>query len=381
MSDKKTPGVLKTALHRIDRMASAALGPPPLKNMDGGKGNQTAAAASSSSNEKPTSGAGNITPAPAPSSKISWTYLGNEGGSSLSSGAKSNPQKRDREISGSATSPEHKKSDTRKSPTSAKAPQEEAEDDFDGEAPDLSDHELADYLQKMGITVSDPSTFKDAVASKQPRKDYPYLVYLQASKTRREKISFKEFETFMEFYEKYYILLPMEERSKVNLDWSDYHMGRGLLAACDQPTAQFIKELADHFTIGERVFKGWLKTEFGDRYTYQMWLPGPTWCKKSPSQAMTFIFRQVNVVFGEWKVTKYQKTPRKGAYIIFEADKKLASSIYYLTGLGHKKRNKAILDVGHGNAEIRFKLIKGGQDKKSDDPSTSQQEEVIMSKS
>lgn len=346
-----------------------------------GESSGATAATNNSSREDPNAGGGTNAGAP-PSSKISWKYLGNEGKNTLSSGEKSAPLKRGREDSDSVITPEQKKLNSRKSPTKKGSVSEEPEENVDDdEAPDLTDQELADYMQKMGIQVADPSSFTDAIKSKPPRKDYPFLIYLQSTKTRRERITFKDFELFMDFFGKQYITLPMEERSKVNLDWHDYHMGRGLLAASDQPTAEFIKDLAEHFTVGEKVFKGWLKTEFGDRFTYKMWLPGSIWCKKSLAWTMTFIFRTVNVVLGDWKVTKFEKTPKRGVFVIFEADAKLASSIYYLNGLGYKKRNIAEIDVGYGNAEIKFKLMKGGQDEiaGSGKSTASQQEEVIMS--
>ena len=372
-SPKKSPGLLKSLI----------LGAPtPSKAMESGKGKPPTAAGASSSSVKPNE-EGGTNPPPPPPSKISWSYLVKEGVSPPSGGAKSVPQKRDREVSGSEISPERKKLDSKKSPKTTSAAKEAEENLEDDEAPNLTDQELADYLQKMGIEVVDPSSFADAVAAKQPRKEYPFLVYLQSTKVRRERITFKEYESFTEFFEEQFKLLPLEERSKVDIDWSDYHMGRGLFACCDEPTANFVQELADAFTFGEKVFKGWLKSEFGDRYTYYMWLPGVSWCNKSPGQAMALIFRTTNVVLGDWKVTKYEKNrQKKGAFCIFEADAKLASSLYYLTGLGHKKKTVAKIKIGPtGKTDIRFKLVKGGQDEQSDEQSTSEKQKVIMSRS
>ena len=75
---------------------------------------------------------------------------------------------------------------------------------------------------------------------------------------------------------------------------------------------------------------------------------------------MEWIFRVCNNTEGEWKVTKYDKIkhPKKGVFLIFEADQTLASYIYYLTGLAPGRRTKADLNCGLGKFEFKYKFLK-----------------------
>ena len=97
---------------------------------------------------------------------------------------------------------------------------------------------------------------------------------------------------------------------------------------------------------------------------------------------MVMIFRTTNALLGEWKITKYEKsTKKKGAFAIIEADAKLASSIYYLCGLGHQKRNKANIKTGYGSAMLHYKLLRGGQvdPESAESNNSSEKQKVILS--
>ena len=349
---KKSPSKASQFLRGVDVfLGGKPPPPPPPPPTMSASGNDNVAAGSSKGSSDASKGASSY-------SSINWKYLSNEGSSAKAAG-NPHPRRNKRGMEENKGENPSKKPDQKQTPEKFSGKETPAELEED-ETPSLTDAELADHLQKLGIEIADPETFADAVETK--RKDYPYLVYLQSTKTRRERITFKEFEKFMAFYGQEYKKLPFEERRKVNLDWHDYHMGRGLLAADDEPTAMFLKALIDAFTLDGKVFKGWLKTEFGDRHTYKMWLGGVAWTNQSPSDAMVMIFRTTNALIGEWKITKYEKVPKKGAFAIIEADSKLASSIYYLCGLGHQKRNKASIRTGYGTAMLYYKLLRGGQD-------------------
>ena len=59
----------------------------------------------------------------------------------------------------------------------------------------------------------------------------------------------------------------------VNLDWSGYGYGRGVIAACDQKTIGFLQEEAEKFTTtnskGEKFeFKIWTKSMVGPRHIF-----------------------------------------------------------------------------------------------------------------
>ena len=363
------PGGKRTILESIDRLAVGIFPPKPPRMSNpvkpGKIGAQQPPTAGTSSSESETGGS-----CSAPPSSIVWTYRGNTGDSAAKN--KTLTSKRGRGELEEDQGPSNKKKDGKKTPskpsdngesTSLGAPSMGAMAGDNEELTNLTDDELAAHLQQLGLTPPDPESFADVVNK---RKEYPFFVYLQSSETRREPITSDDMDAFMQFYWQERLNLDHEQSKLIKLDWHDYNLGRGLLACDDKITADFFKKLAEHFTHKGKVFRGWLKTEFGDRHTYSVFLGGSVWVNNSHKKTMELIFRSVHLTKGEWKVTKYQKAPnKKGVLLIFEADQTLAAYIYFISGLSPAGRKKAVIDTGMGRYEFKYKFYKGGQSMES----------------
>ena len=227
----------------------------------------------------------------------------------------------------------------------------------------LSQAEIAAQAEQANSALSANKVDYAGVTS--GKKEYNYLLYLQKSKTRREPLSLKQFEAFMEHYMSVLEHMEIDQLSRVQLDWHAYNHGRGLLACANEDTAYFIKDIADGFTLDNTNFKCWLKNEFGDRHLYKCLLHGKVWCRRSPFDTMKFIFRKINnIQDGTFRVTKYQKNSAKRSketvFVIFEADELFHNQLSKFYGEGTTK-NEAIINVGAGKAKLEYKHSKGGE--------------------
>ena len=91
-----------------------------------------------------------------------------------------------------------------------------------------------------------------------------HLIYVQSGTERREPIEKSDFETFFQFLIEKSEELPLDELRELNVEWYGFGLKRGLVGCLDQHTADFVKKIASQFTIGDRKFRGYSPTEFGD---------------------------------------------------------------------------------------------------------------------
>ena len=114
------------------------------------------------------------------------------------------------------------------------------------------------------------STYADAVSKK--KIVYKYLTYVQKGRERRDPITKALFLTFMSSLQSGIWKMPKPEFDRINIDWSDHHLGRGLIACTDEFTSRFIKERAEAFIFEGQTVRAWLKDEFGKTNIYQTFL-------------------------------------------------------------------------------------------------------------
>ena len=179
-----------------------------------------------------------------------------------------------------------------------------------------------------GLAAKNSQTYAEAV--KKPAKpplDVNNLVYIQQGQQRREPIGQPLFLAFMEFLDNQVWSLNPEKFNLIKIDWSDHHLGRGLVACLDAGTAAFVKEKAESFNHEGKTVRGWSRDEFGTQIVFQGFLHSPVWKKKRPSATIAKILKMNGLLnSGKFQVITYQKHP-KGVFVRFEVCEGLESAI------------------------------------------------------
>ena len=80
-----------------------------------------------------------------------------------------------------------------------------------------------------------------AAAAAKPKKEYPYLLFVQRGTARRLGIRKGHFAAFEENIWKIRVALPAEENEKILIEWVSWTGGCGLIAADDAHSAAWIK--------------------------------------------------------------------------------------------------------------------------------------------
>ena len=166
-----------------------------------------------------------------------------------------------------------------------------------------------------------------AAAANKPAINDKWLIYLQNGKEKREPIAKPLFLTFMSNLQSRMWKLPKEEFDKINLDWSDHHLGRGLIACMDENSATFVKAEAEAFNFEGQTVRAWLKDEFGTLTTYQAFLHNEVWGDIRGPQAIGWILEKNGLLEkGKFQVICYQRH-KKGVFARFEASDGLEKAI------------------------------------------------------
>ena len=166
-----------------------------------------------------------------------------------------------------------------------------------------------------------------AAAANKPAINDKWLIYLQYGKEKREPIAKPLFLTFMSNLQSRMWKLPKEEFDKINLDWSDHHLGRGLIACMDENSATFVKAEAEAFNYEGQTVRAWLKDEFGTLTTYQAFLHNEVWGDIRGPQAIGWILEKNGLLEkGKFQVICYQRH-KKGVFARFEASDGLEKAI------------------------------------------------------
>ena len=165
-----------------------------------------------------------------------------------------------------------------------------------------------------------------AGATSKPKVDMKNLVYVQKGRERRAPIK----GLFMAFMSRmHYNMwnLPAAEFEKINIDWTDHHLGRGLVACMDLESTAYVKKEADTFQKEGETVRAWLKHEFGIQTTYQGFLHSEIWGTYKGPAAITWILKKNGLIEnGKFQVLCYQKH-KNGVFCRFECDDELAAAI------------------------------------------------------
>ena len=216
----------------------------------------------------------------------------------------------------------------------------------------ISDEEISKMAED--ITLEGAATTYAAAAKKQ-LVDPNLVVYFHRTHERREPCHKGSFDKFMEF-----VLNEVGYDKKltetVNLNWSGYGYGRGVIAAFDEPTIAILKEMAKKYTEKtekgvEIVFKIWTRSEFGHRHLMSGFLHGRAYCSKKGNDILKWIF-QINGLH-EFKpmLIMYEKHPQqKGVFIKIEVCDQTKDAIL--------KKN-LVLRAGICVLRLNYKFIQG----------------------
>ena len=194
------------------------------------------------------------------------------------------------------------------------------------EVVNISGENLSDEVVALiASSHKNGSTYADAVSKK--KIVYKYLTYVQKGRERRDPITKALFLTFMSSLQSGIWKMPKPEFDRINIDWSDHHLGRGLIACTDEFTSRFIKERAEAFIFEGQTVRAWLKDEFGITNIYQTFLHNEVWFDIRGAQALGWILEKNGLLGkGQFQVICY-KRQRNGVFCRFEASDDLAMAI------------------------------------------------------
>ena len=197
---------------------------------------------------------------------------------------------------------------------------EEEEEQMENETGNLS-------IEVVQEIASNHQSTTYAGAAAKPAVDMKHLVYIQKGRERREPIAKGLFLAFMSKLQTNMWDLPKLEFEKINIDWSDHHLGRGIVACLDEETTAFVKKEADIFQKEDETVRAWLRHEFGKQTTYQGFLHSEVWGNIRGPAAIAWILKKNGLnESGKFQVISYQKH-KNGVFVRFEVDDELAAAI------------------------------------------------------
>ena len=233
--------------------------------------------------------------------------------------------KRDRERS--ASDPSLKKVDNKETPpkpTTSITLTEEEKNLLEVE----DENQIVENLDEetlLNLSASNKEQGTYSSAAKKPKVDQDLMLYVQKGTEKREVISKTLFNAFCDnFSDK----LFSDEKMflSVNIDWTDHHLGRGLIACLDKDTAAWVKAQAEAFSFEGQTIRAWSRYEFGSRIVYQGFLHSSYWWGKNGPSELAKILRLNKISGGNFQLISFQKR-QKGVFIRWEADDALAQQL------------------------------------------------------
>ena len=200
-------------------------------------------------------------------------------------------------------------------------------------------------LLNLSIGKSD-NTY--AGATKKPAKiDQNLVLYIQRGRERRLPIKRTISEAFCEEVTAKAFDLEEDQFNKVQIAWTDHHLGRGIVICLDQYTTAWVKTQAEAFSYEGSKIRAWSQDEFGTRIVYQGFLHSSYWWKQNGPASLAKILKKNKITAGEFQLLSYQKR-KKGVFIRWEADTALSASLD-----GH-----TFLNCGNCRLILQKKVIK-----------------------
>ena len=96
-----------------------------------------------------------------------------------------------------------------------------------------------------------------AAAAAKPKKEYPYLLFIQRGKDRRLGIRKAHFAAFEDYIWKMRVVMPAEENEKILIEWVSWTGGCGLVAADNAHSAAWVKTQAASFVHETESCRAW----------------------------------------------------------------------------------------------------------------------------
>ena len=272
---------------------------------------------------------------------ISDGTTGTSGSGNDLSGDNSALKKRYREKSQDGSNPGKKLNDKMSPKKSSN------EDDVSNVESNLTEKELSQHIVQVSLRENNTAVSYAAAASK-PKFDLPNLVYFQKGIKHREPVQKVHYDAFMKTLLEVIMKLPEEQSANINIDWHGYGLGRGVIACLNPVSANFVKQIASGFSIGDLKFRAWSKNEFGNREIFSGLLSGILWKERKPLDTVKWIFHRNGLKNHAFHLLSYKKTS-EGVLFRFEASKELSLALRQLNYV----LNAGILNVRleHKNAD------------------------------
>ena len=157
-----------------------------------------------------------------------------------------------------------------------------------------------------------------AGALKKKKIDQDLLLYVQRGREKRLPLPKKIWEMFSDALMQHLVSMDPDDVTKINIDWNDHHLGRGIICCLDSKTTAWVKAFADSFNYEGETLRAWSRMEFGKRTIFAGFLHSKSWCNKNGPSAMNWIFK-INKLEGNYNILAYSHKT-KGVYVRFETD-------------------------------------------------------------
>ena len=169
-------------------------------------------------------------------------------------------------------------------------------------------------------------TFADKVKVKKVNRAYAYAAFVfGGTDEERVKISRKHFNEFVEHYVKEAKTLSPAEQDRLDIEFSTYSDGIGIVACADDATLRWIKKEALSFEYDSKPTRAWARWERASAMQYHGFLHGEHYRKERPSVVIGDALKARNIP-GKFENCIF--TPDKdGVYVCFEPDKILAKEL------------------------------------------------------
>lgn len=252
--------------------------------------------------------------------------------------------KRKRCPSKSANSSERKnpekKKDSKKSPMSHKwfsrkpktCPGQEASSGAapSGEFASLSvtDKELKRALDSCTSNENESGTYSGA--AKKAKREFPYAVFIMqkvSDDVKSERITSKDFTSFLDHVTEIRFQ-KLEESCKLDIEYSSFRSGFGIIAANDKQTSEWIKLQIDIYNQKCKNLQlvAYNKWDRGSAFVYYGFLHGPHWREKKGTITLVKILA-FNKIEGEFYNLVYNTKNTSGVFISFEPKPDLAEKL------------------------------------------------------
>ena len=198
-----------------------------------------------------------------------------------------------------------------------------------GEQKALTDNELTSVTSQL---FDDGTATTYAAAAKKPQVDPQLVVYFHRTDQRREPCQKVDFDSFMKA-----ILEKIASDSNImnilQLDWSGYSMGRGIIACLNEKSIKYLKVEASKFTVTKKSgevnkFRIWSKREFGSRDIFSGMLFGKTFTEQKGLDVLRWVLTINGLREHKPTLIMYQKIKDgRGIFLKIEADSALTEAL------------------------------------------------------